>query len=111
MTLVKNPMLSIDAKGLFGGFTLFSHHYKISCANLYLLKKDKRTNPQLVYRAEWGICVSRWRCANDSAKAYYQELGKVFALQGGHYHMKEYFDLIKNNYCGYAICNVCRCGA
>ncbi len=111
MTLVINPMLSIDAKGLFGGSTLFDHNYGRNRANLYLLKKDKKTYPRLAYRGEWGICVSRWRCASDTIKVYYTGLGRASGIGGNQYHMKEYFDLIKNNVCGHAVCNVSRCGA
>jgi len=108
--LVKNPCFSINARGLLGGFILFQKKYKQNTVNIYLLKRDRKTFPRLTYRAEWGICVSRWRCANKSMKAYFNVLGRVFDLGGNQYHMKEYFDLIKNNNCGYAICNISRCG-
>lgn len=108
MARTYNPLLSIDATGLIGGFIIFSHNYKRSIANVYKMPRDIKTFPRLVYRAEWGICVSRWRSAIESMKSYFTISGRSYSLAGNQYYMQVYFDLIKNNVTGHAVCNVSR---
>ena len=104
------PCLSLDATGLIGGFILYSHKYNKNVGSLYKLVRDRKTYPRLVFRAEWGICTSRWRSASTVMKQYFTDIGRVSNLAGAQYHMKDYYNLIKYNMTGYAVTNVSRVG-
>ena len=110
MSKVTFPFFSISASGQISGYLQYEKHRSGQRVRFWQHPPFVRSAKQAGYRAEWGIAVSRWRTANDEAKAYFKTLGEPLNMAGHNYHLRDYFDLIKNNVCGHAVCGVSRCG-